>query len=161
MMRWVGLAAASLFAASLSGLATAQTVTIRLGNDVAANTIQAKADEKFAEEVAKRNVGIDVKVFHNNQLGTGVQQIQNVKIGVQEMVNTGYELLEPFSDDLRIAGTPFTFADREHFEAWLRSPNFEKVQQEIVKNGNQRIINLGEIWRRGPYRVMISTRPIR
>src|SRR5262245_62102753 len=160
MMRLVSFAAASVFALSLTAVATAQTVTLRLGNDVAANTIQAKADEKFAEEVAKRNVGIEVKVFHNNQLGTGVQQIQNVKLGIQEIVNTGYELLEPFSDDIRIAGTPFFFSDRDHFETWLRSPAFEKVQQEIVKNGGQRIINLGVIWRRGPYRVMIANRPI-
>ena len=151
---------AALAAAVLALPAHAQIV-LRLGNDVGPTTTQARANERFAEEVAKRKVGIEVRVFHNNQLGTGVQQIQNVKLGVQDMVNTGYELLEPFSQDLRIAGTPFTFADREHFEAWLRSPNFEKVQQEIVKNGNQRILNLGEIWRRGPYRVMISTKPIR
>ena len=108
-----------------------------------------------------RNATSASVVFHNNQLGNGVQQIQNVKLGVQDMVNTGYELLEPFSDDLRIAGTPFTFVDRDHFEAWLRSLISRRVQQEIIKNGNQRIINLGEIWRRGPYRVMIADRPIR
>jgi TRAP-type transport system periplasmic protein len=159
MKRWVGLAIACSVAVLLSAEVSAQTV-LRLGNDVAANTIQARANEKFAEEVAKRNIGIEVKVFHNNQLGTGVQQIQNVKLGIQEMVNTGYELLEPFSNDLRIAGTPFFFSDREHFETWLRSPAFEKVQQEIVTNGGQRIINLGTIWRRGPYRVMIANRPI-
>ena len=152
--------AAALAAVTLATPVAAQIV-LRLGNDVGPTSIQARANERFAQEVAKRNVGIEVKFFHNNQLGNGVQQIQNVKLGIQEMVNTGYELLEPFSNDLRIAGTPFAFEDRDHFERWLRSPNFEKVQQEIVKNGNQRIINLGEIWRRGPYRVMIATRPIR
>ncbi len=161
MRRDVVLVLAAAVAAMTYATSLAAQTVLRLGNDVGSTTIQAKANERFAEEVAKRNVGIEVRVFHNNQLGNGVQQIQNVKLGVQDMVNTGYELLEPFSNDLRIAGTPFTFVDRDHFEAWLRSPHFEKVQQEIIRNGNQRIINLGEIWRRGPYRVMIADRPIR
>src|SRR5262245_9593518 len=62
MKRWVGLAVACSVAALLSAEAAAQTV-LRLGNDVAANTIQARANEKFAEEVGKRNIGIEVKVF--------------------------------------------------------------------------------------------------
>jgi TRAP-type C4-dicarboxylate transport system substrate-binding protein len=161
MMKRTVLAVAGLIAtAALSATAAAQTIVLRLGNDVAPASIQAKACDRFAEIVNKRNIGIEVKVFHANQLGNGVQQIQNVKLGVQEMVNTGYELLEPFSNDLRIAGTPFAFADREHFEAWLRSSRFETIQEEIVRNGNQRIVNLGVIWRRGPYRVMIANRPI-
>ena len=133
MRRDVVLVLAAAVAAMTYATSLAAQTVLRLGNDVGSTTIQAKANERFAEEVAKRNVGIEVKVFHNNQLGNGVQQIQNVKLGVQDMVNTGYELLEPFSNDLRIAGTPFTFVDRDHFEAWLRSPHFEKVQQEIIE----------------------------
>jgi len=148
------------FASCFAFQATAQTV-LKLGNDIAPTSIQAKACEAFAEEVAKRNVDLKVEVFHANQLGTGVQQIQNVKLGIQDMVNTGWELLGVFSQDLKIGETPFTFSGREHFEAWVRSPMFDKAHQEVIKNGNQRIINLGEIWRRGPFRVMIANRPVR
>ena len=133
---------------------------MQLGNDVAPNSIQAKANELFAEEVAKRNVGIEIKVFHTNQLGTGVQQIQNVKLDIQDMVNTGYELFDVFASDLKIGSAPFTFEDRTHFEAWVRSSMFDKIQADLIKNGNQRFINMGVIWRRGPYRVMIAKRPI-
>ena len=147
-------------ALSLTAGAASAQIVLRLGNDVAPASIQAKANELFAQEVAKRNVGIEVKVFHTNQLGTGVQQIQNVKLGVQELVNTGYELFAPFAADLKIGSAPFTFAGREHFEAWVRSPMFESIQKDLIKNGNQRFINMGEIWRRGPYRVMIGKKPI-
>jgi len=142
------------------GAASAAEVVLRLGNDVAPASIQAKANELFAAEVAKRKVGIEVKVFHTNQLGTGVQQIQNVKLGVQDLVNTGYELFAPFASDLKIGSAPFTFADRDHFEAWVRSPMFERIQEDLIKNGNQRFINMGVIWRRGPYRVMIAKHPV-
>ena len=88
------LATVAIALALATTTASAQIV-LRLGNDVAPASIQAKANELFAEEVAKRNVGLEIKVFHTNQLGTGVQQIQNVKLGVQEMVNTGYEPTTP------------------------------------------------------------------
>ena len=153
------LATVAIAVALATSTASAQIV-LRLGNDVAPASIQAKANELFAEEVAKRNVGLEIKVFHTNQLGTGVQQIQNVKLGVQEMVNTGYELFDVFASDLRIGSAPFTFADRAHFEAWVRSPIFDQIQMDLVKNGNQRFINMGVIWRRGPYRVMIAKQPI-
>jgi TRAP-type transport system periplasmic protein len=157
MKRFTLAFAALAFAA---GTASADTIVLRLGNDVAPTSIQARAGELFAEEVARRDVGIEVQVFHANQLGTGVQQIQNVALGLQEMVNTGYELYDVFASDIRIGSAPFTFEDREHFEAWVRSPAFEAIEEDIIANGNQRFVNLGTIWRRGPYRVMIATRPV-
>ena len=144
----------------LPGLAAAADIVMRLGNDVAPASIQAQANELFAAEVAKRDVGIEIKVFHTNQLGTGVQQIQNVKLGVQEMVNTGYELFDVFASGLKIGSAPFTFVDRTHFENWVRSPMFDDIQKDLIRNGNMRFINMGVIWRRGPYRVMIAKHPI-
>lgn len=157
-MRAKYLIAASLL--GLPGLATAADIVMQLGNDVAPASIQAQANELFAAEVAKRDVGIEIRVFHTNQLGTGVQQIQNVKLGVQEMVNTGYELFDVFAPGLKIGSAPFTFVDRTHFENWVRSPMFDAIQADLIKNGNMRFINMGVIWRRGPYRVMIAKHPI-
>lgn len=150
----------ALAALALAGNAAAETITLRLGNDVAPTSIQARACDLFAEEVNKRDVGLDVQVFHANQLGTGVQQIQNVKLGLQEMVNTGYELYDVFAPDIRIGSAPFTFENREHFEAWVNSPGFDDIEQDIIDNGNQRLINLNVLWRRGPYRVMIANQPV-
>ena len=64
-----------------------------------------------------------------------------------------------YSDDMRIAETPFSFASREHFEKWVLSPSFDKIQKEIIAKGNQRFINLGMLWRRGPFRVLIAKAP--
>jgi TRAP-type C4-dicarboxylate transport system substrate-binding protein len=155
-----GALAFSLGSGVLAGSTNAQEVVLKLGDDVAPASIQAQAIEKFAEEVAARNVGLKIEFFHGSQLGTGAQQIQNVKLGIQDMVNTGYELLDVFSEKIKIASTPFTFADYDHFENWLKSPDFEGVQQEIIEKGNQRIINLGVVWKRGPFRVMIANEPI-
>lgn len=148
-------------AAALAGApAFAQAIVLRVGDNVPATSVQGVALDRFAEIVATKNVGLDVKVFHGSQLGSGPVQVQNVQLGAQDLAMGGITFLEQYSADLRIAETPFSFASRDHFEKWVRSPAFEKVHAEVVKNGGQRLINLGELWRRGPFRVLISTRPV-
>lgn len=136
------------------------TTTLRLGTIVAAGSVQGLALERFAEDVRRRNVGLDIRLFHASQLGGGPEQVRNVQLGVQDMFMDGMTFWGDHSDDMRIAETPFSFASRAHFEAWVKSPAFERIQQELVQKANQRFINLGEMWRRGPFRVLISTRPV-
>ena len=152
------LALAAL-AALAPGAASAQT-TLRLGTIVAAGSVQGQALERFAEDIKRRNVGVEVRLFHASQLGGGPEQVRNVQLGVQDMFMDGMTFWGDYSDDMRIAETPFSFASREHFEAWLRSPAFQRVHQEIIQKANQRFINLGEMWRRGPFRVLIANRPV-
>ena len=137
-----------------------QTKTLRVGDNVPSTSVQALALDKFAELVNTKNAGVEIKVFHNSQLGPSPLQVQNVKLGVQDMALGGITFLESFSADLRIAETPFSFASRDHFEKWFRSPQFQTILAEVVKNGNQRLINNNVIWRRGPFRVLVAKRPV-
>lgn len=146
-------------AALLPATSGAQT-TLRLGTIVAAGSVQGQALERFAADVKERNVGLDIRLFHGSQLGGGPEQVRNVQLGIQDMFMDGMTFWGDYSDDMRIAETPFSFASRQHFEAWVRSPGFQRVQQEIIQKANQRFINLGELWRRGPFRVLIANRPV-
>lgn len=155
MSRIIWIFAAFLFC----GTAHAQQV-LRMGSIVAPASVQAQAMDRFAENVKKRNVGVDIRSFHGSQLGGGPDQVRNVQLGVQDMFMDGMTFLSDFSDDMRMAETPFTFASREHFEKWLQSASFKKIQEELIAKGNQRIINLGVSWRRGPMRVLVAKRPV-
>jgi TRAP-type C4-dicarboxylate transport system substrate-binding protein len=98
--------------------ATAQQI-LRLGSIVAPASVQAQAMDRFADSVKKKNVGIEVRTFHGSQLGGGPEQVRNVQLGVQDMFMDGMVFWADYSDDMRIAETPFTFASREHFERWV------------------------------------------
>jgi TRAP-type transport system periplasmic protein len=155
--RIIGLAAV-LFAATAG--AKAQDTILRIGDIVAPGSVQAEATEHFAEIVNNAGVGLEVRIFHGSQLGSGPVQIQNVSIGGQEMFIGGLALFANYSEDLRIAETPFTFVSREHFELWVNSEYFEPILDEVIQNGNQRIINTELLWRRGPFRVMLAKNPV-
>lgn len=161
MWKWAGrmMVAGAALAALVATGAEAQTV-LRLGTIVAAGSVQARALDRFAEDVRGRNIGLDIKLFHGSQLGGGPEQVRNVQLGIQDMFMDGMSFWGDYSDDMRIAETPFSFASREHFEAWVHSPGFDRIRQEIIQKANQRFINLGEVWRRGPFRVLVANRPV-
>jgi len=133
---------------------------LRLGSIVAPASVQAQAIDRFAENVKKKNVGVEIRTFHGSQLGSGPDQVRNVQLGVQDMFMDGMTFWADFSDDMRIAETPFSFASREHFEKWVRSASFGRIQEDIITKGSQRLINLGVTWRRGPFRVLVAKKPV-
>ena len=157
--RFAGAALGAALATALAAPAAADTV-LRLGSIVAPASVQAQAMDRFAELVAEKDVGLRIGLYHNSQLGGGPEQVRNVQLGIQEMFMDGMVFWGDFSDDMRIAETPFSFASRDHFEAWVNSDTFDRVQDEIIAEGNQRLINLEVPWRRGPFRALVSTKPV-
>lgn len=157
-MKWkTAIAVSAVLAAGTVSAAQSQVV-LRMGDIVAPSSVQAEAADRFAKTVNSKNLGIEIKIFHAGQLGTGPVQVQNVQLGVQEMFIGGLAFFGGFSDRLKIAETPFSFANREHFERWISSE--KSPVGDVIAAGNQRIINLGVPWRRGPFRVMMATRPV-
>jgi len=141
------------------GVVHAQQV-LRMGSIVAPASVQAQAIDRFADNVKKKNVGVEIRTFHASQLGGGPEQVRNVQLGVQDMFMDGMTFWSDFSDDMRIAESPFTFASRDHFEKWVQSPSFRKIQDDLISKANQRFINLEVMWRRGPFRVLVAKKPV-
>ena len=155
---FVTVAATALTA--FAGQALAADVSLRVGTAVPATSVQGKAVNKFAEIVNGKNIGVDIKVFPGAQLGKAGAQVQNVKLGIQDGFFEDLGWFQSFSKDLRIQNTPFTFTGRDHLKRWLLSDAFETIQNEIVNNGGQRYLVADTIWWRGPYRVLMATKPV-
>ena len=158
-MKWRTAIAVTAVLTGFTSAAWAQDIVLRIGDIVAPTSVQAKATDRFAEIVNSKNVGLEIKTFHASQLGTGPVQVQNVQLGVQEMFIGGLAFFGNFSDRLKIAETPFSFAGREHFERWISSEEHSPLN-DVITAGGQRIINTNVPWRRGPFRVMMATRPV-
>jgi len=145
------------------GEASAQrAMTLTLGHIMAPETHQGVSLEHFAKLVKEKTKGrLEVKVHHAQALGTAKVMMEGVSMGTQDLVAESITFWEIYSKDLQIAETPFTFADRDHFEKFLRSPIFKKIEEEVIKNGHQRFITTEYTWQRGPFRVLLSkTKPI-
>lgn len=158
-MKWITAIALAAMLAAFTSSVRAADIVLRIGDIIAPTSVQAEATDRFAEIVKSKNVGLEIKTFHAAQLGTGPVQVQNVQLAVQEMFIGGLAFFGNFSDRLKIAETPFSFAGREHFEKWISSEKYSPLN-DVVTAGGQRIINTNVPWRRGPFRVMMATRPV-
>jgi len=152
---FVFAAAAALFTIP----AQAQTV-LRIGTAVPAGSPQGVAWDRVAELVKESNSGIDVRIYHGGQLGTPEAQIQNVRIGAQDGFVEGITWWESFSDNMGLEAAPFVFDGREHLSRWFGSEHFAAIQEDIVANGNQRLIFSDHMWWRGPFRVLVAKKPV-
>ncbi|MGE3710401.1 MAG: TRAP transporter substrate-binding protein [Hyphomicrobiaceae bacterium] len=157
-MRLLTLAVA-MVAGLQVGAAQADT-SLRIGTVVPATSVQGQAVTRFAEIVNAGDAGIRIELFHGGQLGEGSRQAENVRMGIQDGFTDDLTFFMQFSSGLRIANIPFLFEDRAHFESWLQSRAFEEAIDEVVADGRQRLITGNELWWRGPFRVLVATKPI-
>jgi TRAP-type C4-dicarboxylate transport system substrate-binding protein len=134
---------------------------LSLGHVWAPGSGQALALDKYAELVGKNSSGrIKVNVFHAAQLGSNKVQVEAVKMGSQDMMMESFVFFAPYAKAFRITEVPFAWKNREHILAWVASDSFKKAQDEVIKNGNQRFINMNLLWHRGPFRYLLAKRPV-
>jgi TRAP-type transport system periplasmic protein len=134
-----------------------KAVTLSLGHIMSPETHQGIALERFAKLVKEKSKGkLEVKVYPAQALGNAVTMMEGVGMGTQDMVAESLTYWEFYANDLKIAETPFTFRDRDHFEKFLKSPLFRKIEEDVIKAGKQRFITTQYTWQRGPFRVLLS-----
>jgi TRAP-type transport system periplasmic protein len=122
---------------------------------------QAVGLDKYSELVDKNSKGrIKVNVFHAAQLGSNRVEVEAVKMGSQDMMMESFVFFAPYSKTLRITEVPFAWKNREHILAWVASDSFKKAHEEVIRNGNQRFINMNTLWQRGPFRYLLAKRPV-
>lgn len=143
----------------LSGPALAEQV-LRIGSAVPASSLQSQAWDLVAQKVAESGTGLKIELFPAGQLGTPETQVQNTALGIQDGFIESLGWWATYSADLKVESAPFLFDGREHLAKWLQSDGFEKVLGEVSAAGSQRIIIPDELWWRGPYRVLVGTKPI-
>jgi TRAP-type transport system periplasmic protein len=140
--------------------AAAADMTLRIGSSNSPDSALGRGLNDVAARVEKANVGLKLQIFPSGQLGNPEAQVQNVKLGVQDGFFEDLTWWAPFSSDLRVAGVPFEFDGRPHFEKWLKTDAVGAIKDEIVKNGGQRLLVGNVLWWRGPYRVLMSSKPV-
>lgn len=158
MMLLTGLLAINSFGAGKQETVT----TLKFGSIAPPLSLQSQAVERFIQLVEAKTDGvIKIEYFPGEQLGPADQQIDYVATGAQDFYQGGTTYWGVYDKRCYLAESPFVFESREHFEKWVAEIFYKDVTPNILKKGNQRIIEAEVLWQRGPYRVMAARRPIR
>ena len=150
--------AATALGGCARGTANPTPTTLRLGHAYGVGSLQNRAADMFAEEVAQRSNGaITVEVFPSGQLGSWEDMQEATEIGAMHFVIESVGSLERYTHLAAIEGLPFLYTDEEHFlSVWDGDLGASMIQAIREDSG---FLLLGDMYR-GP-RVLNSMRPVR
>ncbi len=149
------IAVAVLMMVGIGGVASAQSLLLT-GVDPA-GSLNDDMNEKFVAEVKARTGGsVQVNYVKAGALGSGNQVLDQLSQGSVQGFGTVLDWFSALEPDLQALSWGFTFRDKDHMRAFLASPLFGAMQQNIINKANIRILAVAPT----QARVMFAKKPI-
>lgn len=140
--------------------ASDEPVVLKLGTKMPDTSPEGKAFQRFADLVKEKSGGkLTVDVYPAEQLGKGTTQIDNMLMGTQDMYAEGATYFADYDSRLNITSVPYLFRDYEHFQKVFTGEIGQEIHNTLISKG-MRVLNTEHSFVRGPYRVLLSTKPI-
>lgn len=123
-------------------------------------SLEGQAADKFSELVKQKTGGeLIVEIFPQEQLGKSTAMIDSTIMGNQDIYIGGNVEFERFSNGLKVIGLNYSVPSLAVFRKVLKSPLWEELFiKPLDKVG---LFVLDSDWERGPYRVLLSKRPVK
>lgn len=147
----------------LAGCACAKaTYELSLATKMGPQSPEYKAFQNFADKVAEKTGG-DVKIamFGSEVLGTDETVFKSMGMGAVDIVAgspvLGARTVIPQIDYIT---PPFVYTDFAHFQRFLKGEYMQQLFQELGDKAGVILLNTDWTWRRGPYRVLLTKKPV-
>lgn len=149
-------------AAALIGLAgTAQAETWRMSHKMPPESIEGQLFQAFADRIAEKTGGrIRVEVYPSEQLGKDNAVLEQLQLGTIHIYPEGGSYLQKWVPEIRFMSAPFLFESREHWARFMASDLVRGWLRRIEDEAGIAVIGDQTKMVRGPYRVMVSKRPV-
>ncbi len=139
--KWIALSLGALLGLSLSDLASAQQVTIRLGFSDPLTTTWGQSASEFKRLVETQSNGrIQVQLFPSSQLGNIPEMMESVRRGAQEMTLGSPGLFSRFYPRADMLEMPFLVTDWDQAGRMLKSSAFQNLLKAAEQQTQIKII---------------------
>ncbi|MGI4815119.1 MAG: TRAP transporter substrate-binding protein [Janthinobacterium lividum] len=146
--------------AMLSGSASAAQ-TWRLSTDQQIDSPEGKAYQKFADLVDKYSNGeLKIQLFPYSQLGTDSAVLEQMSAGLVQVFPDALSDAQKWVPDIQYMSAPFLFANRAQWVRFMQSDLVKGWKDQIKQKAGVEIIGDPTLFMRGPYRVLVSTKPV-
>jgi TRAP-type C4-dicarboxylate transport system substrate-binding protein len=150
-----------ILALALGATSVAAQTVWRMATKQPADGPEGKVFQYFADQVAKHSGGkLTVTVYPNEQLGKEAAVLEQLKIGTLHIYAEGSVFLQKWVPDIRWSNAPFLFEDRDHWVRFVNAPMVKDWFEKAKKEAGIGILGDLTSVMRGPYRVMLSSKPI-
>ncbi|UUP16514.1 TRAP transporter substrate-binding protein [Nitratireductor thuwali] len=158
-MKWTTLAVVAALASGFSFQATAETW--RMAHKMPADSVEGVIFQAVADRIAEKTNGkVTVQVFPNEQLGKDDAILEQLQMGTVHIYPEGSSYLQKWVPEMQFVSAPFLFDDREHWSRFMASDLVEGWHEQIETEAGITVIGDSTAMVRGPYRVMVSKKPV-
>lgn len=152
------LAAVATLAMPVTG---AMADTWRMSHKQTAESIEGKMFQAFADRIGEKTDGeITVEVYPSEQLGKDDAILEQLQLGTVHLYPEGGAYMRKWVPDITFMSAPFLFEDREHWARFMASDLVTGWIEQIEAEAGITVIGDQTKMVRGPYRVMVSAKPV-
>lgn len=141
--------------------ASNKPIKLKLGTKMPDESVEGKGFNIFADLVKEKSNGeVIIDIYPAELLGKGKTQIDNMLLGTQDMYAEGETYFDDFDSRVQVSSIPFLFRDFEHFQTFNTGEMGQDIQKQLNAKGI-RFLNTERNFVRGPYRVLLSKKPVK
>ncbi|SMH46673.1 TRAP transporter substrate-binding protein [Azospirillum agricola] len=145
-------------ATMLTRPARAAEYTFKIASDIpASHPCNVRAQEAADRILKETNGRVEIKLFPNNQLGSGPDMLSQLRSGALEMFIYSTQLVAPLVPATALPGIGFAFKDTDAALGALDGDLGAYLRKQMEKVG---LIAMPRIWTSGYRQVTTSTKPI-
>lgn len=136
------------------------SVALKLGHQSNTNDPEGIALQWFADEVnARSNGSVTINVYPNEELGDANTMVDMTKLGTCDLTITSVANFATYNSYFNCGTVPFLYKDNT-IAAELNAGDIGKAEMESLRENNLQLVNTSRNFYRGPYRVLVSKKPI-
>lgn len=155
-------AAAETEKAEETEAAPVEAVTLKFAVEMADETPEAIASYEFAEKVEEQTGGaVKIEVYTNGQLGEPATVIESAQMGNVDLLSLPASDFKSFDNIFGVEAIPYLYANNEAVIKVLKETGIADTQKQILADNGLTLLNEGRDYFRGPYRVLVSKKPVR
>jgi TRAP-type C4-dicarboxylate transport system substrate-binding protein len=119
------------------------------------------AGQRFADLVAKYSNGqLTIKVFPASQLGTAGAMLEQISTGLIQVFPDALADASKWVPDVQYVSAPFLFQNRTQWVNFMHSDVVKGWTEQVRQKAGVEILGDPSRFMRGPYRVLVSTKPV-
>jgi TRAP-type C4-dicarboxylate transport system substrate-binding protein len=157
--RWLAIGfAVALFAPAVPRDAGAAQ-TLKLNESLGPGSPEETALNAFKKAVEEGSKGeLKIQLYFQDALGNPQTSTENLMTGSLDLYSGALEYYEPLArEEFGIVSMPYLLGSHENLRRYLASPIFAEAEKKLLARGIRFLELTAE---RGPYRVLVTTKPV-
>ncbi|MEJ0071569.1 MAG: TRAP transporter substrate-binding protein [Pseudomonadota bacterium] len=153
------LLAAMMFEAALLAGSADAAQTLKLNESLGPGSPEETALNAFKQAVEDGSKGeLKIQLYFQDALGNPQTSTENLMTGSLDLYSGALEYYEPLArEEFSVISMPYLVGTHENLRRYLASPVFAAAEQKLLARGIRFLETSAE---RGPYRVLVTTKPV-